>query len=96
MKPRWMWRRGHTIHNLEPMEDAAMGDPDEEDYVAVPEHEDEDLDQQQYQSTEDEYVNVPLDDDDKQQQDPLLQLTRTRQVAAVTASRGWGPLWGNG
>ena len=24
-------------HDLEPMEDAAMGDPDEEDYVAVPE-----------------------------------------------------------
>ena len=54
-------------HNLEPMEDAAMGDPDEEDYVAVPEH--EDLDEQQDQSTEDEYVNVPLDDDDKQQKD---------------------------
>ena len=54
-------------HNLEPMEDAAMGDPDEEDYVAVPEH--EDLDEQQDQSMDDEYVNVPLDDDDEQQKD---------------------------
>ena len=54
-------------HNLEPMEDAAMGDPDEEDCVAVPEH--EDLDEQQDQSMEDEYVNVPLDDDEEQQKD---------------------------
>ena len=54
-------------HNLEPMEDAAMGEPDEEDYVAVPEH--EDLDEQQDQSMEDEYVNVPLDDDEEQQKD---------------------------
>ena len=51
-------------YNLEPMEDAAMGNPDEEDYVnvAVPEH--EDLDEQQDHSMDDEYVNVPLDDDD--------------------------------
>ncbi|OLQ04039.1 hypothetical protein AK812_SmicGene12931, partial [Symbiodinium microadriaticum] len=54
-------------HNLEPMDDAAMGDPDEEDYVAVPEH--EDLDEQQDQSMEDEYVNVPLDDDEQQKDD---------------------------
>ena len=54
-------------YNLEPMQDAAMGDPDEEDYVAVPEH--EDLDEQQDQSMEDQYVNVPLDDDEEQQED---------------------------
>ena len=54
-------------YNLEPMEDAAMGNPDEEDYVAVPEH--EDLDEQQDQSMEDQYVNVPLDDDEEQQKD---------------------------
>ena len=53
-------------YNLEPMEDAAMGNPDEEDYVnvAVPEHDHEDLDEQQDHSMDDEYVNVPLDDDD--------------------------------
>ena len=55
-------------HNLEPMDDAAMGDPDEEGYVAVPEHEDKDLDHQ-HQSMEDEYVNVPLDDDEQQKDD---------------------------
>ena len=54
-------------YNLEPMQDAAMGDPDEEDYVAVPEH--KDLDEQQDQSMEDQYVNVPLDDDEEQQED---------------------------
>ena len=43
-----------------------MGNPDEEDYVnaAVPEHDHEDLDEQQDHSMDDEYVNVPLDDDD--------------------------------
>ena len=48
------------------MEDAAMRNPDEEDYVnvAVPEHDYEDLDEQQDHSMDGEYVNVPLDDDD--------------------------------
>ena len=54
-------------HDLEPMEDAAMGDPDEEDYVPVPEP--EDLNEQQDQSMDEEYVDVALDDDEQQQDD---------------------------
>ena len=71
-------------YNLEPMEDAAMGNPDEEDYVnvAVPEH--KDLDEQQDHSMDDEYVNVQLDDDEQQQDDDA----RSSRSDATTVKLG--------
>ena len=68
-------------HNLEPMEDAAMGDPDEEEYVAVPESE---QNEQQDHSMDDEYVNVQLDDDEQQQDDDA----RSSRSDATTVKLG--------
>ena len=68
-------------HNLEPMEDAAMGDPDEEEYVAVPESE---QNEQQDHSMDDEYVNVQLDDNEQQQDDDA----RSSRSDATTVKLG--------